>query len=72
MKKVIIEFVILESKWQLWKHRNNVKYGKHPVTPDLLIFDKIITECQLQANLILSSRKSVSLHPNILMMLQLL
>ena len=68
-KKQVIEFLILETKWHIWKHRNDVKYGKKVIVPNNLLFSKIIKECQFQVNLLLNTSKM--LHPNLTEMLQL-
>jgi hypothetical protein len=50
--------MILETKWQIWKHRNNVKFGKKNVEANNTLFEKIVKECQLQANHFLGAKKS--------------
>jgi exodeoxyribonuclease III len=70
--KQIAEFMILETKWQIWKHRNNVKFGKKNVEANNTLFEKIVNECQLQANHFLGAKKSSSVPLNLTEMLHLL
>ena len=46
--KTFLDYVILEAKWQIWKNRNNVKYGnKHPQNNAYLL-KQTIEQCNLQ------------------------
>ena len=44
--KVFINFVILMTKWCIWKHRNDVKYGNQEVKESKYIYDIILKMCQ--------------------------
>ena len=37
-KNAFVNFCILECKWQVWKHRIEVKYGKHAAKTDAAFF----------------------------------
>ena len=55
-------FIIFTTKWILWKHRNDVKYGNTIVNEPDVLFKRIIEFCKKQANIVLNSKynKSIS------------
>ena len=46
--KEFIDFVILETKWQIWKNRNNVKYGNKRSNNYKNLLQHIKEQCNLQ------------------------
>ena len=46
-----LDFLILEAKWQIWKNRNCVKYGKKQPQPCKGIVNKIINSCKEKLNM---------------------
>jgi len=40
--KQIINFIIMETKWQIWKHRNEVKYGQKQVELINTLFNRVV------------------------------
>ena len=44
--KVFVNFVVLMTKWCIWKHRNDVKYGKKDIKSNEYIYNCIIRMCQ--------------------------
>ena len=56
-KNHIINTIILETKWQLWKNRNNVKFGKKNCLDVQHILDKVNFEFRKQIKYFLTSQK---------------
>ena len=58
----LINLAILECKWQIWKNRNNVKFGKKESLSHLNIFENVKYACskklQLVSNLLNSKKYS--------------
>ena len=47
----VINCAIYETKWQIWKHRNDVKYGKKDKVPVNQLMNKIIRQIKTQLEL---------------------
>ena len=54
---IFIDFVILETKWQIWKNRNNVKYGNKQPESHNNIFKNVRKQCDLHLYTILKNAK---------------
>ena len=44
--KIFINFIILMTKWSIWKHRNDIKYGKQQTKNSDNIYSIIMKMCQ--------------------------
>ena len=53
----VSNFIILISKWEIWKHRNNVKMDHAQVLKSSDLFNRIVNACKLQIDLLIHSRK---------------
>ena len=51
----VCNLIIYNAKWIIWKHRNDVKYGKNKTKNCDSIFKSIILLCQENVNVILQS-----------------
>ena len=47
----IVNCFVFETKWQIWKNRNNVKFGKKNSATVEHLFEKIIMCCKIQLEL---------------------
>jgi hypothetical protein len=54
-------FIILQCKWIIWKHRNEVKYSKLVVRDCVSLFKQTMLACKLNTTLLLLSQKSTKL-----------
>ena len=70
--KLISNFVIHIAKWQIWKHRNNVKYGKFQRRSANDIFLDIKTACEFQVQLVKQSYQYKTLDPELQELLNIL
>ena len=61
--KIYINFVILNTKWLIWKNRNDVKYNTISKNANEL-FNCSVKQCQSEDKLIVSSMYNSRLHPN--------
>ena len=41
-----VNIILGEANWQIWKHRNEVKFGKKEVLNKDVLFNKIFRSCQ--------------------------
>ena len=67
--KIYINFVILNTKWLIWKNRNDVKYNNTISKNANELFNCSVKQCQSEAKLIVSSMYNSRLHPNLKIML---
>ena len=42
----IVNLFIYETKWQIWKNRNSVKYGNKQSMAAIAIFEQIVESCK--------------------------
>ena len=76
IEDTMCNFIIYNTKWQIWKHRNKVKYGKERIQNSKNITSDIISLCKQDACTILQSKivnwlvkkllnilKSIKTHP---------
>ena len=66
-KSIIINMLIFETKWHIWKDRNNVKYGKkQPLNQTIMLknIQKAVTDClkRLDKNALELFSSNFSLH----------
>ena len=52
-----VNFIIIETKWQIWKNRNNVKYGKKDTMSITEIFELIRKNCLKRAKLVIKKEE---------------
>lgn len=55
--EIMYNSILLMAKWNIWKHRNKVKYGKKIILNSDKIFSNIITCCKEESTIILQSNK---------------
>ena len=48
-------FIVYNTKWCLWKNRNNVRYGNESIKNVDTVFNDIVSFCKSEAKLITSS-----------------
>ena len=53
--KIFINFLLLLTKWCIWKHRNDVKYGKLEIKNANQIYDSVIKICKKDAKIVSQS-----------------
>ena len=45
------------TKWFIWKHRNDVKFGTSHIKDSTTIYNSVIKKCKQEIELLESSRK---------------
>ena len=55
---MFFNFMILEGKWQIWKNRNNVRYGNKISKNPKQIIDVIFNESKYHFEIVLKNSKS--------------
>ena len=56
--KAALNLIILEAKWQIWKHRNNIKYGGQEAKNSTMLVDMIKRNCKAEICLVLQKLKN--------------
>ena len=59
--EIVCNFIILNTKWCIWKHRNKVRYGKENVQSSNQITKDILSLCKQDACTILQSSIAIRL-----------
>ena len=54
-EKIFFNFMVYNTKWSIWKHRNDVKYGNKKIKNVNVIYDTIVKLCKRDANIMLKS-----------------
>ena len=67
--KTFVDFIILEAKWQLWKNRNNVKYGNKTSLSHDQLLEKTIEQCKFHLYT-LKRCKSLKLNNDTILLLE--
>jgi len=49
--EIVINSLLQEAKWQIWKNRNHVKYGEKNTLPVDQLFNKIVKGCKREFEL---------------------
>ena len=57
----IVNLFLYETKWQLWKNRNNVKFGKESTLTVEKLYEKISSACKEESNLFVKSSNKTNL-----------
>ena len=68
--RTFLKFIALEVKWQLWKNRNNVKYGNKQSMNHQQMLKIVLEQCKQQYYVILAC-KSLKIDKNVLTLLDL-
>ena len=53
----VSNFIVLTAKWEIWKHRNNVKMEQAQILKSSDLFKRIVVACKLHINLLMYSKK---------------
>ena len=71
-ENVLCNFVVVNAKWEIWKHRNRVKYDKIQQINSQLLIKNIILSCRKNIDTLLASSKSSTLDNKTTRLLELL
>ena len=52
----IINHIIYETQWQIWKNRNSVKYGQRVALTPVQMYERIIERCKYQCTIFIHSQ----------------
>ena len=55
--RMLYNFVTIITKWQIWKHRNNVKFGTSDVMNPKQLYDKCILNCISEIDILAASNR---------------
>ena len=55
-ESIMVNFIIFMTKWYIWKHRNDHKYGNIPIRKSDEMYKIIIRKCYEEVNMFLNSK----------------
>ena len=62
---IFTNFIIYNSKWIIWKHRNNVRYGKEIVKDSKIIYSHVLKYCKKISNDFVHSKQNRNINENV-------
>ena len=66
---IMYNFIVYNTKWCLWKNRNNVRYGKENIKNADTVFNDIVSFCKREAKVITNSNYNHKLDENVKLLL---
>ena len=68
--RILYNFVIMLTKWFIWKHRNDVKFGTSDIKDSTIIYNRVIKKCKQEIELLEGSSKWKKCSPQLQTFLQ--